>query len=199
LQLLTIVLTLACWATGGLTQEPQSRERSPKEVVAEFCKFETAGGRLTPEGWNKAAGYFVRATPPSREKTILVTAKDFSVWDPVFRSEIKADVIVGVVGRIWKIDSRMNFSPYSPPGEVKTSFFYTVIRTNKHWELGPDGQVVKEVTGALEWRIEGTSDTIWLTTERATRYVTEVRDRTSDHAVKQNAEKTLARLRHLQP
>jgi hypothetical protein len=117
----------------------------------------------------------------------------------VFRNDKTADVIVGVTGRIWKIDPQMKFTEYSSPTEVKTSFYYTVVLSDKHWELGPNGQAAREVSGSPEWRIQGTNDSIWLTVENAIQYVTDVHDRASDQIIKKNSERTLASLKKLRP
>jgi hypothetical protein len=71
-QLTLIVAFLALGASGILMSWPQSGQKSPKEVVEEFCKFETAGGRLTTEGWKKAERFFASSLPPPKTKTILV-------------------------------------------------------------------------------------------------------------------------------
>jgi hypothetical protein len=194
-----LLVVFTCPVIASLAQPLQSPAKSPKQVVEEFCKFETTGGRLTIEGWNKAAASFLKPTPAPTQKTILVTAKDFSVWDPAFRSDTRADVIVGVTGKIWKIDPQVKFSEYSSPTEVKTSLYYTVVLDNKHWELGPNGQAAKQVTGSPEWRIEGTNDSIWLTVESAIHYVTDVRNHTSDQTIKKNADRTLVSLKRLRP
>jgi hypothetical protein len=189
-----VVALLACVASETLMLRPQGGQQSPKEVVEEFCKFETSGGRLTPEGWKSAERSFVRTLPLPKSKIILVTAKDYSVWDPIFRTEDRADVMVAV-STIWKIDSRMSLKQYSSPNESKSGFVYTVIR-DKNSESG-DGREVQKAHGPSEWKIEGVGENIWLTADTAIRYVTEVRDHTSDPVIKQNAEKTLIKLKQM--
>jgi hypothetical protein len=57
---------------------------------------------------------------------------------------------------------------------------------------------MKESTGPLNWEIEGPQTWRWSTVETALRYVTEMSAKSTDPAVKQNAEKTIAILkRHL--
>ncbi len=170
-------------------------------MVEEFWKLETDGGRLTPEGWNKANAFFVRSTTPPTKRIILVIDKDFSVWDPVVKGNT-ADVIVGVHG-ICEINSELRSSRWPPAATGKDGAFWKLVLTNKHWELGTDGNAAREVTGSAEWRIDsagsgGTGNEIWLTVGAAIRYVTQMRDKTTNPVVKQNADRTLSILkRHL--
>ena len=79
---------------------------------------------------------------------------------------------------------------------IKEAFLFNLVPTQKHWELGSDG-VSREVSGPAEWRIDGTTDKIWLVRDAAIRYVTQRRDKTTDAAIKKNADQTLAKLQHL--
>jgi hypothetical protein len=56
---------------------------------------------------------------------------------------------------------------------------------------------MREVSGPTEWRIDGTANKIWLTLDAAIRYVTQRRDKTTDAAIKKNADQTLAKLLRL--
>src|SRR5438270_13832882 len=69
-----VCLTIAALSVSGGQGTPN--EKSPKEVVEEFWKLETEGGRLTPEGWLNADIFFVRPEPLPRKKIIeVISAK----------------------------------------------------------------------------------------------------------------------------
>lgn len=74
---------------------------------------------------------------------------------------------------------------------------YALVLTDKHRELGPDRHESKEVSGVREWRIENTPSFATITLATAIRYVTEMRDKTTDPTIKKNADHTLAKLKTL--
>ena len=71
---------------------------------------------------------------------------------------------------------------------------FDLVLTGKHWELNQDGGVGKEVTGPPEWRIDCSERALWVDVDAAIHYVTQLRDKTIDPAIKKNADQTLAKL-----
>jgi len=67
--------------------------------------------------------------------------------------------------------------------------------------LGGDGKPSREVPGPLEWKIvgvgNGMGNNMWLTTDTAIRYVTQISEKTKDAVIKQNAAKTITQLKRL--
>jgi len=191
---LSLLFAIAC-----VSRVSHAQSNSPKQVVEDFCKFETAGGLLAPDGWNKLNKFLATPVSPTKAQIIFVTDAHYSVWDPVIKND-KATVIVGT-GDIWKLDSRMRLVPDLSQKSVKSGFAYQLILTDKHWELGQDEKLPKEVAGPREWKIvaegKNMSNTIWLTADTAIRYVTQVRDETKDAVVRQNTTKTVTRLKRL--
>src|SRR6267142_4089332 len=55
---------------------PGGPEKSPKEVSGQFYRRERAGVRLTPEGWHRAAGLFLRPSAPTQDKKIFIVKND---------------------------------------------------------------------------------------------------------------------------
>ena len=63
------------------------------------------------------------------------------------------------------------------------------------YSLPADGtNPAEQFTGPSRWRIEDAPAEQWISVSTAIRYVTQMRDATSDPSIKQNAEKTLATL-----
>jgi hypothetical protein len=196
LVMLGFILYCLAYANGGRAVQPENQ--SPKQVVEEFCKFETAGGRLTESGWNKAGIWFAHPPLPPQRAEILVTENGYSVWDPVMKGPSSALVIVGVTGDIWRVNTQMRVSRDPSSRSPKSAMAYKLIQSNKHWDPAPDGRTLNEVVGKPKWLIEGTGDTIWLTKETAIQYLTETRDSSKDPVLKRNADKAIASLkRHL--
>jgi len=133
---LGLMLTIAC-----VSRSSHAQSKSPKQVVEDFCKFETTGGLLTPDGWNKLDRFLARPMLPAKTQTIFVTDAQYSVWDPVIKNG-KATVVVGT-GDVWKIDSRMRLVPDASQKFLKSGFAYDLILTDKYWELGGGRQAIK--------------------------------------------------------
>jgi hypothetical protein len=190
------ILYFLAYANGGRAVQPENQ--SPKQVVEAFCKFETAGGRLTESGWNKAGIWFAHPSLHPQRAEILVTENGYSVWDPVMKGPSSALVIVGVTGDIWRVNTQMRVSRDPSSRGPKSAIAYKLIQTDKHWDPGPDGRSLNEVVGRAKWLIEGKGDTIWLTKESAIHYLAETRDNSKDLVLKRNADQAIASLkRHL--
>lgn len=191
---LALLVTFAVAA--ATAQPPEASIKSPKEVVEEFWQLETNGERLTPAGWNHANRFFVHATPPPANKVIRIINAS-SVWDPIVSAfhvvpDGTAEINVGVLA-IWGIDSDMRFFVASKT--MKSTMLYKLVLTSLHWERGPDGTSATPVGGPLEWRFRETGGTIWLGVDAASRYVIDVRDRTTDPEIRKNCTTTIRKLK----
>lgn len=154
--------------------------------------MDAEGGRLTEEGWRAADHFFLRPIELPKERVFCVFDYGFSVWDPKIEND-RADVIVSTAGTVWKIDSKMGIGTCSDQG--KDFWVNKLVLTNKHWEFAPDRLTLKEVAGAPEWSLEKESNYVYLTVGTAIRYLSHVRDSTTDPVIKRNADQTLAFLR----
>ncbi len=177
-----------------LAQTMGTEAKSPKEVVEQFLKMETQGGRITPEGWRKASTFFVRPSRPSRDIRVFVVYRDYAVWNPVIKGTT-ATVMMDIYSE-GRIDSALR---YTPPDahSYKSGIMFKLVLTDKYWELGPHGNATTEVAGPREWRIDEASPMLVLNAQSAIRYVNEMRDRTTDPVTKKNARTTLLALKHL--
>jgi hypothetical protein len=181
-------------------QCPAAPKRSPKEVVEQFCELDAAGKQLTSEGWPEVARLFARPTTPRRGKVIVV--KDFVIPDAM---------VVGNKAELWveyiylgQLNSAGRFSDlYFPPeassvrGPVKVRVVYNLILAERHWQPGADGGPAREITGPAEWRIEGSAPEPRVTVDTALRYLTHMRDKSSDPVIKKNADRSIATLKRL--
>lgn len=192
--ILTISFLAALAAPSILSQSQPQETKSPKEVVEEFWKFEAEGGGLTPDGWREAATFFVRPGPPQQRKIIGVIFKKYSV-DQAWVKGDRAEIHVGY-DDAGEIDNSLRFSlpQQDPRFEYKTTVVHHLVRTDRQWEIGPDGVTEKEVSGPLAWRIEGPTGDPFVTVDTAIRYVRDRRNKTTDPNIRKNAEATLAKL-----
>ena len=185
-------------------QAPTEPQKSPKEVVEQFCKIETEGRWLGSEHWDELQNFLtdVKAWPPPGSISVL---RNYAVGDA--RKDIGYGGVVDYQVEVdyfeWgSIDSFLNFTrARGPRGEspaagepVEQRTYQTLILTDRFLKRTLSGD--EEKTGALRWRMAlFTSPRV--DAEAALRCVAEMRDQSNDPAVKYNAERTLAILRSL--
>lgn len=200
------VTILALAATTSYAQTVTARQKSPVDVVGDFMKIETSGGRLTFQGWCKASAFFIRPNfyPGSRHIHIHVILNDQANYaEEIARAQNWAEVYAGM-NEVGEIDEALRFvpSPAFPHGiEVKEgpSIRFDLVLTDKHWQLDlNDGGMSHVISGSPEWKIVDESPELCITIDAAIRYVREMRTTTSDSAIKKNADSTLAELKRMQ-
>ncbi|MBZ5719772.1 MAG: hypothetical protein LAO03_05270 [Acidobacteriia bacterium] len=170
--------------------------KSRTEVVDEVWRMATQGELLTPEGWRQACGFYTNPTPFSGNKMILVMSND---WGPSYEDTLKGDstdVEMGYVD-MGKIDFALHYTPPPKTEFVKTGFLYHLVTVPAYLMMyGPDGKtlVEKKPVGYRVWQIQGSPGLPWTTVNTAIRYVLEMRNKTTDPAIKNNADQTIAKL-----
>lgn len=191
--ILIFVTILTVGAASILAQSPKDGVKLPKEIVQEFWEMEMGGGRLSTDGWNRAAVFFVHTSPPSQDKVVTVTFAGSSV-DEAARTGSKSEVYLECT-EAGRIDSMLRFEPsahYSLADKMMCK--YSLTFTDKHWEYRPNREKLREVTGRPEWRITEEPTELRISVATAVRYVTEMRSKTKDPALQKNADQTLAEL-----
>jgi hypothetical protein len=167
--------------------------------MEEYWKLETSGGRLTTEGWNQAAKFFLRPSPIPKDRVVIIVGKNYSIWEPIIVGDT-AEVIIGFDDVCkCQLDSKLNITPSKSQNAIKTSVRYKLVLTSAYWELDPHGTATpKEVHGTPEWRIDAYSlqSPVWLTIDSAIRYLAEVSEHTNDSMLQKNATESLVKLKH---
>jgi hypothetical protein len=201
-----LAITVFVSALAGQTSSAKAdKERieggSPKEVVDELWSTATRGELLTPEGWDKASRtFFTNPAPPPGNKVILVVS---NYWGPAYEMSRRTDTVDVAVGYIdcGKIDSALVYTPAPKTDAVKTGMLYHLITTPTYSMMyGHDGKTVveKKPLGSRVWRIQGSPGLPRTTVNTAIRYVLQMRKKTKDPVVRQNADRTLNELMKLQ-
>lgn len=178
-------------------------QKSPEEVVRDFWKVETDGGRLSLEGWYKATEFFVRSNVPAPNRIIhIIGSNHTDNFEETARTENWAEVSL-TTNELGQLDSTMRFTRSAqrgPHGELLLRgplLTFHLVLTSKHWELNQDGARGKELTGSPQWLIDCPENASWITVDTAIRYVTETRTKTTDPSIKKNADETLTKLTKL--
>ena len=184
--MLKIILVLSpffAWYTPS--QMSRSETRSPKEVVDDFWRLETNGGRLTSEGRRKAEEFLITSSDSMADpKTIEVVHKDYAVSEPTINGTV-AEVIVSA-GSEGRIDQTLRFRPSEA---FKEGLLFRLELLDQPTP-GPN----RGAHGAPQWRIK-TPSVLYLTANSAIRYVGALESKTTDPTVKKNATETLTKLK----
>lgn len=206
-------LVALAFALGTLSGYPQisatGQVWTPDKVVENVWKLATQGDLLSPEGWDKMArGFFLHPAPspgsklnlikPTGDKVILVVSNGWGIVNTsVEGSKARVAVEYYDAGRI---DAKLRYTPGKEPDPIgKTEMLYTLVFAPTHWETykGNGLEIAEVRTGPDGWQIETPQGPRWTTVNTAIRYVLEMRNKTTDPAVRKNADETLTRLLQL--
>jgi hypothetical protein len=157
------------------------------------------GELLTPDGWKKSANLFVHPKSRAKDDSIFVTTKFPLGNGPMSVTGDQAEADQKWVDDLGTVDSALRYVPEPKPQfEVEgTMHIFRLLRTEKHWKILADGISEREVLGPPQWRIEGSPTIRWASKDAVIRYVIEMRGKTTDPVIKNNADRTLAKLRRL--
>jgi hypothetical protein len=147
-----ILAVFTITASGSNALPPHA---SPKEVIAKYWRFETAGGRLTTDGWENASAFFVKLGRPPLERSISVIAGGYEVSDAVINGN-SADVMIQVLPQ-GQIDSKLKFTPSAADKEAVACH---LILLGTYWSTDAGIEAPVKRTGPPEWRIDGSGGII---------------------------------------
>lgn len=187
--LFTAVVTLTAFVISA-----SASAISQKEVVERFVKMDVDGARLTPQGWRTADTLFTKPSEPLQAKVLVVIVRSYAV-STATGSTNTTEFYMGYeeVGRITA--SSLHFAPTNNRS-MKEFGKYTVVLTKVQRTQGNSNETIQEENMPTEWRIDGAQPTaMHLTAEAAIQYVTQMRDKTTDLAIRRNATQTLAKLK----
>jgi len=210
-----VILMLISMAVSPIELPAQGpAPKPPGEVLRAFRKMDSEGGRLTTNGWYRAARYFVKPASPPRYRIVQVIKNETIEDHPR---------IIGNRTKVWtsrddlgQIDSAGRFTtlvspslldssghlrkkPWGPEihGPAYFAAVYELVLTDTHWEFTPGHKDLREVRGAPEWRIEGAWRTPAVTVQAAIQYLTRLHDESGSEVIKRNATKSIADLQRL--
>lgn len=163
----------------------ESQVASPKDVVQQFVNLDVEGLRLTPEGWTQADALFTKHTKPSLPKFVVVIGRHYGVSQDMTRKNYFAFGYADI-GHIDAATLRFMLTPVVP----MVRYWYKGYAVTRADAPGTNG------SASSEWRIEGAQPTeMHLTAESAIRWVTNARDKTTDPAIRRNADQTILKLK----
>ncbi len=200
---------LVCWAIvasgavfGQVVLHAQSplkiRGPLPSELVNDLWMNATEGNLLTSEGWKETAGLYTDDSLLPRPLSFRVVSNAWAVWPAAVYGDT-AEVTVDYTAA-GEIDSSLRYTPPPKIPYMKTGILYRLILVPGYGIMyGPDGKTVisRKPSGTRGWQIDDHRGEPWTTVNTAVRYVLEMRNGTTDAAVRKNADRTLAKLLQL--
>jgi hypothetical protein len=194
----TLIVLLVLQANPGAlpVRAAQSGTRSPKELIEEFVKIETAGGRLTTDGQLQTCKFFVRASPFEAHPRMLIIGPDYLVWDPVVPvADGKTQINVEIDPKGF-IDAKLKFTPVGQQF-MKNSAQYSLVLADVESQANADCKLKKDPGDRKNWMIDGPNNVLMITVDTARRYLESVRNKLVDSAIKKNVENTISQLSKL--
>lgn len=181
---------------GATAQSPIGSGLSPKDVVERLWKLGTEGELLTPDGWNRASGLFVKHEAFPANGSVRIVSNNWGVDHSSVTGDT-AEVDMGYTDA-GTIDASLKYSPPPKTGFYKTAMVFHLVFAPTHWTMfKSDGKEItgkEERAGPMEWQIREPAVLPWTTVNTAVRYVFEKREKAIDPTIRKNADETLGRL-----
>jgi hypothetical protein len=189
--------------TSATGQTIKSNGKPTENVVVQYEKLVESGAFLTSEGWCRAAKLYAESPMFPAQGEISLMGTGGAVGENWVRNG-KAEVETKWTDYYGTIDSALRYRrPNRPPPfdvpVTMTGYIFSLVYTNKHREIGKNGQILREVIGPWEWKMQEPRMTRWTTVDQAIAYVALMRDKIDDPVIKKNADKTIAALKRLRP
>ncbi len=163
-------------------------QEMPESILSQFIQMQMDGAGLT--GSDPSLNMFVVHPAQTKSEKIGV-AKAFAVRRTSLAvNKADASVQYAVIG---ELDSKLKLTTSGANGSLIRQD-YKLLFDNKYVLPGRGNAPQDEIIGPSRWRIEDAPAEQWISVNAAIRYVTQMRDATTDPEIKQNAEKTLATL-----
>lgn len=199
-----ILYVVICFlATVSLAQNLRVAGRPPQEIIQQLWMDATSGALFTDYGVNQASGFFLHPEDAARNKPLYVISNYWAVSPPRLKGDT-AEVEVGYEP-LGDIDAKLRFKPTPDDGPCVTKYImmYHLALTPTYSTMYPfDGKKLtaaqKKPTGEVAWQITDARNFRWTTVNTAIRYVLEKRGKTTDPAIRNNADRTIKALLHYQ-
>lgn len=177
-------------------QPARAVQQSASERALQFIDLET---RMGPDQWADLTKFFMETPNPLWNEIQIIDGVGTAASPEGKGINAATSTIQFSADSLGELDSSLRLSNYPavriPPGSASACdadfrFEFTMLLTDVHWEIAPDG-AVRQINGPYEWRFEEHNFMPLITLDTAIRYVTGGRAKTSNTAIKKNADRTL--------
>jgi hypothetical protein len=192
----SLVLAFTAWngETGAGAQNSKEQLKPTEQLVRRYEKLIAAGDLLTPTGWKRASQLFEKSNPYPPSGEIYVVSTGGAVGEDWVKGD-RAQVETKWDDNYGTIDSALRYKPPSPSGRIAMGQIFPLILT--HAQPDGSGNSTPPTEPAAEWKFEGYLRIRSATIPAAIKYVKQMRDRSTDPAIRKNADRTIAALKRL--
>lgn len=194
---LLVVWAAILLAQPAVTAKQPARQLKPTElVVRRHDKLVADGALLTAEGWKQSSMLWTSSDPYPRNGEIVVEDLSGIIGEDWVRGnraqvETKWDDLYG------SIDSSLRYKSGSPSGgSIMMARLLTLVCVESPQSVAVSAKR-SDPRCAGEWKLEGPRRSREATIPRAIKYVTEMRDKSTDPVIRGNANKTIETLKHM--
>jgi hypothetical protein len=192
----SLVLAFTAWngETGAGAQNSKEQLKPTEQLVRRYEKLIAAGDLLTPAGWKRASQLFEKSNPYPPSGEIYVVSTGGAVGEDWVKGD-RAQVETKWDDNYGTIDSALRYKPPSPSGRIAMVQMFSLVLT--HAQPDGSGNSTLPTEPAAEWKFEGDLHIRSATIYAAIKYVERMRDRSTDPAIRKNADRTIAALKRL--
>jgi hypothetical protein len=197
LVLYSIVLacTVSTGGTGAGAQDYKEQLKPTERLVRRYEKLIAAGDLLTPAGWKSASQLFEKSNPYPPSGDIYVVSTGGAVGEDWVKGD-RAQVETKWDDNYGTIDSDLRYKPPTPSGRIATIQMFSLVLTHAQTDGSGNG-APPTASPMAEWKFEGDLHIRSATIPAAIKYVKQMRDRSTDPAIRKNADRTIAALKRL--
>jgi hypothetical protein len=191
---IVLVWTVSTGGTGAGAQNSKEQLKPTERLIRRFEKLIAAGDLLTPAGWKRASQLFEKSNPYPPSGEIYVVSTGGAVGEDWVKGD-RAQVETKWDDNYGTIDSALRYKPPSPSGRLAMAQMFSLVLT--HAQPDGSGNSTPPTEPAAEWKFEGYLRIRSATIPAAIKYVKQMRDRSTDPAIRKNADRTIAALKRL--
>jgi hypothetical protein len=175
----------------------QSKRLKPTELlVRRYDKLVNEGALLTPEGWNKSSSLWTSSDPYPQNGEIVVEHLGGAIGEDWVKDN-RAQLETKWEDMYGRIDSTLRYKPEVPGNEPIMMGRMIALVCIDSGRNNTSNTLIADTRCAGEWKLEGPQRSRAASVAAALKYVTEMRDKTADLAIRKNANRTIEILKRL--